>query len=82
MRRILTVDVRAAVLTRAVPWRKLLACVLFLVGMTATGWGFGIVFLGTAQSPERAAAGFAIWGLAGLCFIGAGRLIRFGQADP
>ena len=72
---------RALRATRAVPWRTLLACSLFLAGMTAIGWGFGIVFLGTAQSPERAAVGFAIWGLAGLCFIGAGRLIRFGQAD-
>lgn len=82
MRRIPTaLKGRALRATGAVPWRTLLACILFLVGMTAIGWGFGIVFLGTAQSPERAAVGFAIWGLAGLCFIGAGRLIGFGQAD-
>lgn len=60
------------------PWLRVSGAALCLVkGMAALGYGFGVVFLGQQQSPERAAVGFALIGVAVLYFAATAKLAGF-----
>ena len=59
------------------PWRLMGAGGLFVGAFGLLGAGFGITFL--RQDPPTllsATLGFLLWGMAGLCLIGAARLSK------